>query len=80
MAFPATQPIPNQEDTSAPIATEDGKLNLSNRVKDVPSAASLYQQMWQEAELFLRSYWQKLREVRAGSQSSIVGSIYTARN
>ena len=48
MAFPATQPIPNQEDTSAPIATEDGKLNLSNRVKDVPSAASLYQQMWQD--------------------------------
>lgn len=41
--------------------------------------AKQYQQMWQEAELFQRHYWQKLREVRAGAQSSIVGAIYTAR-
>lgn len=49
MSFPATSPFPVPEDMDASLVSEDGKsLNLSNRFKDVPSAASRYQQMWED--------------------------------
>jgi len=40
-------PSPQQELTVAPVVEPDGKINVSKRIKDVVSASSLYEQMWQ---------------------------------
>ena len=42
--------------------------------------AKQYQQMWAEADGFLRDYKMKLREARAGAMQRVIGNIYSARS